>query len=447
MRARFGVGRGKAAVALVAGSALLLAGCAGGSGSDSDAVHITYMTQYSGAQLEIIQGAVDEFNEQNPDIVVDIQTVPYANVLSTLRTRASAPDGPTVVDIYDMWLPELVRDGIAAPVTDEVMDDLNANYSEGAVKAATIEGVTYGYPYELASYAMLYNKRLFDEAGLDAPPTTWDETIDYAKKLTDPAKGQQGIGLITSWQNGTIHPFLSWAASNGVELMEEGSTTATNLDDPKMLEVAKFYQELVESGAVDTSLNASNAQSTGDYLQNFAAGKTAMLPMANWIEGALISSMGEETFFDEVGVAPLPVGPSGTAFSGISYSWLSVVNAKASDEKQEAAWKFQAFLNGPESGENGSSAKGDMEISMGALPARLSDLEAHNEQISTDSFMAGFAELTPLATPFPTVLGGLAASDHLALEIEAIIFGQKSADEALAAAKEAVEADFEQANG
>ena len=175
----------------------------------------------------------------------------------------------------------------------------------------------------------------------------------------------------------------------------------------------------------------------GSNLKSFANGKTGMIIMANWWQSALKSAMGDA--YADVATAPIPVGPDGAQSSSISYSWLTMVNANADQGKQDAAWKFLTFLNGPDSGKAGSSAMGDILVGMGILPSRTSDLSAHSADLS-DPFLATYVAQLPNATPFPTVIGGAAASEALQKHIEALIFGQESPQAAMDAAASEVDA-------
>src|SRR5699024_8128110 len=122
------------------------------------------------------------------------------------------------------------------------------------------------------------------------------------------------------------------------------------------------YQKLIyEDKVTNTQMSKANASTTGPYLNNFANGKTGMLIMANWWESDLKDAMGDS--FDNVKTAPIPVGPSGDDPHSVSYSWLTVVNSNASDSQQEEAWEFLEWLNSPDSGDDGSSAMGDLLMS------------------------------------------------------------------------------------
>ena len=80
---------------------------------------------------------------------------------------------------------------------------------------------------------------------------------------------------------------------------------------------------------------------------------------------------------------------------------------------------------------------GDVLLGMGILPSRKSDLTAHQAELS-DPFIKTYVDGIPSATPFPTVVGGAAASDALQKNIEDLIFGRASAGSAMSAADSAV---------
>ena len=177
----------------------------------------------------------------------------------------------------------------------------------------------------------------------------------------------------------------------------------------------------------------ADANTTGPFLDNFVSGKTGMIIMANWWESALKAGMGDK--FADIATAPIPVGPSGDKPRSISYSWMTVVNAKASAEEQKEAWDFLDWLNGPHSGPNGASAMGDILMSMGILPSRNSDVSAFAERLAGDPFLKGYTATLADAKGFPVVLGGQEFSESLQKTLEAMQFGQLSAEKAQAMAE------------
>lgn len=415
------------AAAVALGGATALAGLPATASGES--VTITFLTHWPPETVALLEDAAARFTEANPDVTVEIQAVPFGDLLTTARAQAGGSDAPTITGIYDLWLPELVRDEIVAAAPPEVADDVTANWPAGVVTAASQGDAVYGVPNEIDLYALNYNTRLFEEAGIDGPPETWDELVTAAEALTvrdGDRITQQGIGFINSWAAGTVHPFASLLASNGGTLVGEDGLPA--LDSPEALETFELYENLFAGVNVsDATMGTADANTTGPFLDNFVAGNTAMIIMANWWESTLATGMGEEGFAD-IATAPIPVGPSGTAPSSISYSWMTVVSASADDAEQAAAWEFLAWLNGPDSGSEteGASAMGEILMSMGILPTRNSDVEAFSDRLSSP-FLDGYVSQLESATPFPIVLGGQEFTESLQAQIEALQFGQVDA--------------------
>ncbi|MBD8065118.1 sugar ABC transporter substrate-binding protein [Devosia sp. PTR5] len=398
--------------------------------SMAQAAEISFLTHWGPDTVKLLDAAIEKYEAANPGDTVTVRAVPFGDLLTTLRTSGGGAGGATIAGIYDAWLPDLVRDKLVSAAADDVAADTTANWPAGVVSAASVDGALYGIPNEIDVYALNYNKRLFEEAGIAAPPKTWDEFLAAAEKLTDKSKGEQGFGLINSWAAGVLHPFASLLVSNGGDLIVDGKPV---LDSEAAKQTFELYEKLVASGYSDPAMATADANTTGPFLDNFVSGKTGMIIMANWWESALKAGMGDA--FADVATAPIPVGPSGDTARSISYSWMTVVNAQASAEEQDAAWKFLSWLNGPDSGENGASAMGDILMSMGILPSRTSDVAAFGDRLASDPFLLGYTETLGDAKPFPVVLGGQEFSESLQQTLEAMQFGQLTAEQAQANAQ------------
>ena len=397
---------------------------------------ISYLTHWGPDQAAQLEALADAFNAENPDVSVDIRAVPFGDLLTTIKTQAASPGGPTIASIYNLWLPELVRDGVAAPAPDAYASDIAANWPSGAVDGASVDGVNYGYPNEINAYALNYNKRLFEEAGISEPPATWDELVEAAQKLTVEDGGlilQQGLGLINSWSAGVVHPFYSMVASDGGDIVD--GTTPT-LDSGAVAETLQLYESLVsEYGVTAPEMGTADANTAGPFMDNFSSGNTAMIIMANWWQSALQAAMGDD--FADIATAPIPVGPNGEGPRPVSYEWLTTVNALATPEQQDAAWRFLQYLHDADTGGTGSGM-GEILIGMGIIPSRSSDAVAFADQLSSP-FLQTYVDSLADAVPFPMILGGQEMSEMLQKKIEGVLFGELSAADAATQAQSEAE--------
>jgi len=401
-----------------------VAGLLTSTGAYADTTNVSFLTHWAPDTVAKLEAAAAAYSKDHPDVAITVRAVPFGDLLTTLRASGGSAGGATIAGIYNAWLPDLAKDKLLAPVPDAMATEIKSDWPAGIVGASSTGGALYGFPNEIDVYALNYNKKLFAAAGIKDAPKTWDEFLADAKALTDKSKGQQGFGMINSWAAGVIHPFSSLLVSNGGDLVVDGKPV---LDSDAAKGTFELYETLVKNGYSDPTMATADANTTGPFLDNFVSGKTGMIIMANWWESALKSGMGAG--FADVATAPIPVGPKGDKPRSISYSWMTVVNAKASAAEQKAAWDFLSWLDGPTSGPAGGSAMGDILMSMGILPSRTSDVAAFKDRLA-DPFLKGYLDTLPDAKPFPVVLGGQEFSEALQQHVEALQFGKESAADA-----------------
>ena len=302
-----------------------------------------------------------------------------------------------------------------------MIDAISGNAPEGVIKGITSGGQVWGWPTEVNTYLLIYNKRLLAEAGFDAPPANWDELKDMAaaisKKDDTGAVRQIGYGIITGWDSGVVHPWATLLMSNGGSyLNDDGTGTAFN--SPQGLETLQLYADLVANGGTDVSMAAQ---------AEFENGRVGMMIMANWWRAGLQNAAGVD-YDTEVGVSAVPVGPSGESSATMSYNWLWGVTA--SSPNQEKAWEFIQCLN-TAAAEGEGSPMGDYLVNdLGAIPSNTSDREAFAADLG-DHFLMPFVESVSYALPEPVVAGGQEVKTKLQAEIEGVLNGMNDPASAL----------------
>jgi multiple sugar transport system substrate-binding protein len=317
---------------------------------------------------------------------------------------------------------------LAAPPED-VVADIKANYSPGSIQAVTVNDQIWGYPTEINTWQLVYNKKMFADAGLSEPPKTLDELKDYACKLTkkkaDGTLEHTGLAVLTGWDSGVVHPFLSLLWSNGGQYLAPDVSKA-DFNSPQAKEVLQAYSDMIKEGCVDPGL--------GGGFNDFVTGKSAMVIMANFFRSDLKNSFVDG--YENVGVAPIPIGPSGDKSVALQYNWLWTVD-KTSKHADEA-WKLAKWLNTPR-GEGKASPMGEyLTSALGAIPSRLSDQTALSDTLS-DFFLQAYLNSASSSQPEPVLVGGQEIKTALQTQIENTWYDKASIDEALQSA--ATEAD------
>lgn len=308
----------------------------------------------------------------------------------------------------------------------EHAEEITRGYGEAAVGSSSVGGRVYGYPTEVQTYALYYNKRLLREAGVDGPPRTWRELEDTAYRTTERDRyGNtlvQGFGLSTYDDSTTVGQTLALLnAAGGRFVSADGRSTA--IDSPAGRAVFDLEHRLVAQGASDPGVNVYKA---------FQSGQVAMVVSAGWWTGSLKEQMGED--YRDVGVAPLPVPEADDKRATLCTGFMLGVNA-ASEHPREA-WEFLRWLNTEKvrvkSAGTGATATrmSSLQVSVGSLTGRADDMRTLLSE-GTDPNLRPFLDALAYAVPEPNVPGAQQAKSLLRKNIEALWTGQRSVDEAL----------------
>ena len=267
------------------GAVLILSACSQGSVTNTAAgtadeggpTTITYMNfSANDGHEEDLDAIVAAFEEENPDITVEVETVPYADYFTKLQTAVA---GGTVADTFELNYENFVTyasNGSLAPL-EGVDTDL---YAPSLLEAFQLDGTQYGLPASFSNVVLYYNKDLFDAAGLEYPTAdwTWEDEQAAAERLTDTAAGVWG-----DYQPISFHEFYKTLAQAGGEFLNEDRTEAT-FDSPEGLAAAQW---LVGKAGTTMPTEADGA-GTPDFDTNlFKEGKLAMWHNGIWMFGAL----------------------------------------------------------------------------------------------------------------------------------------------------------------
>ena len=136
------------------------------------------------------QVAIPEFQEANPDIAVEMQFVPEAELQQKLLTAKAAGNAPDVSSIDETFLDTLTKQEVLRPIPEETLDvtgemgELTAYLYR--IPQGADDGRYYGLPNGVFSAALYYNNTLLQEMGYTPEdiPSTWDEFLLWAKEVT-----------------------------------------------------------------------------------------------------------------------------------------------------------------------------------------------------------------------------------------------------------------------
>jgi multiple sugar transport system substrate-binding protein len=258
-----------ATAALLIGTAL--AACSGGGGSPGGgSTTLTVEDYYSSPNDKVMEGVYDDC-ASTLGITVKATHVPGAGLIAKVLQQASAKNLPDVLMLDNPDVQQIAASGALSPLKDYGLS--GDGFAPAVVKAGTYKGDLYGLAPAVNSLALFYNTDMFTKAGL-TPPKTWDELRADAKKMTgDGVYGFAFSGINTyegTWQ------FLPFMWTNGGD--------EKNIDTPETAQALQFLVDMMNDGSIS---KASINWAQSDVLNQFTAGKAAMMENGPWNFGAL----------------------------------------------------------------------------------------------------------------------------------------------------------------
>lgn len=357
------------------------------------------------------------YEQTHPNIEIVKQATPFEDYLKKIQIDAASGRMADLYHVYSLWGVDLVRSGLLDKPPAHVVEDVRKNYIPVAVKGATINEQVWGSPTEIDDYALVYNKRLLREAGFGAPPKTWNELVEMAKKLTKvDAKGnilQYGYTFLAGWESAVAHPYLALLYSNGGEFLSPGYKKCL-ANSPEGVEALEAQVRLFREKGTDIR----------GSVWDFPNGNIAMMVHAPWNENNLKTTMGER--YADVGVAPIPVMKKPAT---VLYTWFTAVSNRSQHKKE--AWDFWMWFTSQVTGPNQTTRMGDyLAQEVGAIPSRRIDIENHPRELQ-DQYTATFVEELKHAIPEPNVAQGAEIKTILMNEITEAWLLRKTPKQAL----------------
>jgi multiple sugar transport system substrate-binding protein len=405
--------------------ALAVAGCGGsddGGGSSGaksgEPVSITLWHGQNQTAGKTINALVDKFNESHPKIKVDAQIGTVADGLLEKTTAALAGgEYPDVVYQFGPNVANLARSPKAVDLTEDVKDP-SWNWDDffpAARDAVTVDGKIRAIPALIDSLAVVYNKKLFKQAGIEPPKAgwTWDDYRSIAQKLTDSSKGTFGTAWPGVGDEDAVWRIWPMVWSAGGDVLDE-SGDKVGYDG----ESGERALETIRAMAVDDkSVYIDKTYGSEKMYSVFNNNRMGMIPTGPWELPEIIDSK------IDYGVVPMPTFGGGEVTISGPDTWMLFDNGKA---KVAAAKEFVKWLTQPE-----QDAVWD--VKAGSLPLRASTAKqtVWTDHVKEIEGLQVFVDVLENARVRPTIQNYPKLSLAMGKAITSVLLGQATADEAL----------------
>ena len=267
---------------LLAGTALtslaLLAACSNGNSSSQNGKTTIEYLNYSSSHTytKQLNQMVSEFEKENPNIKVDVQSVPYDTYFTKLQTLLAAGKAPDTFEMNYENFVSYASKGVLLDLSDKVKNDKSldlSNVNKNAWNASTYQGKQYGMTEDFSNVVTFYNKDLFDKAGVAYPTDswTWADEQAAAKKLTNNSAHVWG-----TYSPVTMNEFYKVAAQNKGDIYKDGKLDINNSAN---VEALTHMAGLVTKDKVSPSPADMSGQTSEDLFLN---GQLAMVHTGIW---------------------------------------------------------------------------------------------------------------------------------------------------------------------
>jgi len=394
--------RSIAAIATIGALALATAGCSGGDsgGGAGGGDTLTYWASNQGTSLEndkeVLQPLLDKFEEES-GIKVDLEVIGWNDLQTRIQTAVTSGQAPDVVNIGNTWATSLQATGAFLPYGDAEMDAIGGAdkfvktaLDTGGAKGETVTSVPL---YGLA-YGLYYNKQMFADAGLTAP-TTWEEMVTAAKKLT--TGDVNGITLAAGSYTENAHFAFINAAQNGAALFDDDGQPTFTSDG--VVTGIKRYLDLMQTDKVADVGNAQYDNGTKS-VSDFANKKAAMVINQNNADNS-IAAAGMTS--DEYGVVPFPAPADGDKIA----SFIAGINLSIfkNTKNKDAALEFVKFMTSEETQNAVGKPFASLPVLEGVAPSFTDNAEEAATFQEIYSTMAQPLPLVPAEDQFESTVG------------------------------------------
>jgi multiple sugar transport system substrate-binding protein len=385
---------------------------------------VTLWHGYTDVERTATDAFVAKFNATNPGFTMkSVFTVSNDYSWQKLLTALAAGKAPDISYQFGSVMANLATSPKVVDLSPIMAQTPGFNWDdfyEVERLAATVDGKVVGVPALVDNLALVYNKALFDKAGIAYPTKdwTWTDFRAAAQKLTDPATKQYGWAYVNDGSEDTVWRFLALLWQAGGDLLNADNTKSL-LDSPQGLKAMTLLHDM---SVTDKSVYLDSGNQ--NYLNLFNGGKVAMLWTGPWDLSGINAGV-------RYGVEILPGDVTHATIAGPD-NYVLLDNGP---QQVANAWDFLTWFCSPEVHLAYATATGHLPIrkSETQLPAYQTYLKKHP---ANAVFVANFANASKARPTIPTYPKISAA---IGQAVQAVLLGRAQPQAALTAASQQID--------
>jgi len=379
-----------------------------------------------------LEAKIKEYEEAHEGVEIELVQVPWAEMGDKLGVAIAGKAWPDIapVDISGSAVSiDHIEQGVIESMDNYLDKKEKEDFYENALDAYTYDGKLYGIPNSITLHSMLLNLDLFEEAGVEPPKDgnwTYDEFLQAAEKLTFDRDGDGKMdvyGFSTYILPGYYEAWPFFYKNGGSPLNED--MTEFTFDSP---EVVKAIQDLADlklkQKVAPETLGGNDVGGTFQAWANEEQRTVAMEPWATWAIGAA-----QGAYPTNFAVANYPTGDSKdpVTIGGVG-GWVMMHQDDAN--KRAAVADFMKFIST-------ADEQYHMAQHYGIFPARVSAAEM--DPFKDNPQMTRAMEMSDQVVMLPRHPEWRKIDEAIQNELQLVFNGEKTAEQAMADAKKAVD--------
>ncbi len=325
------------------------------TGAEKEPVTLNIL-QYKVEIEDQLQSAIDTYEEQNPHVTINLETVGGGEDYSSILESQFSEE----LTIFNIGGPQDVQDWL--PKLEDLSDQPWVEHAaSGTLEGVTFDEKVYGLPYAIEGYGLVYNKAIFEACGLNSNSIdTYQELEDAFKIIQEnidsgelaeqfpnleavtefPAKETWFTGLHVS------NAFINQEFASSLEAFTSETISFTYGDALK-----KYIDLLADySSSKDDKSKLNDVDYVTQVVNGIATGRVAVIQEGNWIYGDVAAV--DQTLADNLGILPIPVQGVVEDSIPIGVPMYWAINSEAPDNAKEEAKKFLNWLYQSDEGKN-----------------------------------------------------------------------------------------------
>ena len=180
-----------------------------------------------------------DFEAANPSVKLNIEIVSWNDIYQVVNTRISTNSQPDILNISGFA--DYVADDLLMPAEEYVSAETKANLVPSFWESNAIDGTVWALPILASCRALFCNMDVLNEAGIENPPTTWDEVMTACAAIKEKCPDVVPWGLDISTDEGQA-AFSYYTFNNGGGFVDANGDWAIN--SAENVEAVEFIAEL-----------------------------------------------------------------------------------------------------------------------------------------------------------------------------------------------------------